>query len=231
MEASGWDSSSVPNSDQNPETHLWSELDARCEDVEVRISGPGKLSGTRDYFDEAVLQALSEGEIAGENRPSGFFASEVDEDLVAYLNEYEEAISYFGFAYYQEYSDYLYPVAIKNDDGNYVLPTFDTVGDGSYSPLGRNIYMNVLSEPSVLRKVLPFFEFGYNHQDLVGVTGYVGVTPSKAEEMLFRLRSAIPEDEEDGLGGWSIPVFSIGSVIVALSICTFLLSRRNKSVS
>eukprot|EP00957_Ditylum_brightwellii_P043276 3279504-Ditylum_brightwellii.AAC.1 len=35
----GWDPSSVKNSDNDPSTHLWSELDSRCAPVEIHITG------------------------------------------------------------------------------------------------------------------------------------------------------------------------------------------------
>lgn len=40
--ATGWDAESVPNRDMNPDSHLWSELDSRCQDVEIRISGAAR---------------------------------------------------------------------------------------------------------------------------------------------------------------------------------------------
>lgn len=42
----GWDSTSVPNSDGNPDTHLWSELldDYACPTTEIKISGVGVAS-------------------------------------------------------------------------------------------------------------------------------------------------------------------------------------------
>ena len=39
LERTGWDTSSLKNSDNDPSTHLWSELDERCQSAEIRLSG------------------------------------------------------------------------------------------------------------------------------------------------------------------------------------------------
>ena len=58
----GWDASEVPFTDNNPGTHLWSELDDRCDSVEILISGPDELSGTYEYFKGLTPDELSEKE-------------------------------------------------------------------------------------------------------------------------------------------------------------------------
>lgn len=45
LQANGWSASSIPNSDGNSSTHLWSELNSGCEATEILISGADKDSG------------------------------------------------------------------------------------------------------------------------------------------------------------------------------------------
>ena len=44
--ATGWDPSSLANSDGNDATHLWSELSDSCAGAEIKIVGADSESGT-----------------------------------------------------------------------------------------------------------------------------------------------------------------------------------------
>ena len=72
---------------------------------------------------------------------------------------------------------------ILNDEGEYVASTKSSVADGSYNPLSRRIYMNMLNSVESLANTRPFLEFAFSNNGtaLVGETGLV----------------AIPEDEQD----------------------------------
>ena len=189
---SGWDQdSSLRNSDFNSQTHLWSELDSRCEHIEIRIAGADSLSGTYEYFLETVLTDFDNGETFDVDRPGfGYENSEDDERLVAYLQEFGEAISYFGYSYYYENSGSLSAVPVQNDAGDYVLPDPTTIGDGTYNPLARRIYMNLLNDEETLKNTVPFVKFGLQHPELVTHTGYVAIPESDIEIMMARLDDA-----------------------------------------
>jgi ABC-type phosphate transport system substrate-binding protein len=231
LELAGWNPDSLRNNDGNPETHLWSELHPSCEKVEIRISGPDVLSGTRSFFDETVLVDYKNGEAVNSNGPFGFFESSLDEDLVAYLNKYEEAISYFGHSYYAEYSEYLFEVPIENGDGAMVLPSKKNLETGAYSPLGRRIYMNIWDEDAVLTQVTPLVEFGLSQGRLVEIAGYTSLNPEDTQEMIERLKNAASGYENENVGRGAIIGVSVG-VIVAGLLLVFLAckyKRRNKN--
>lgn len=67
--------------------------------------------------------------------------------------------------------------AIQNGEGAFVAPDSTTVADGSYNPLARRIFMNLLNDPAVLALTVPFVEFGLGPAGavLVAKTGYVPV--------------------------------------------------------
>ena len=216
----GWDQNSLRNSDFNSQTHLWSELDGRCEHIEIRIAGADDLSGTYEYFSETVFTDHDNGETFDTARPGfGYENSEDDEKLVTYLQEFGEAISYFGYSYYYVNRNALSAVPVQNNDGNFVLPDPTTIGDGTYNPLARRIYMNLLNDEDTLKHTIPFVKFGLNNPALVGHTGYVAIPQQDVEMMINRLDNA-PYDSKSGVG----KSYGMLVVHVVLGITTAALS-------
>ena len=213
LQATGWDPTSVPCSDGDSNTHLWSELHEGCDPVEILISGPDDLSGTYEYFKEEVLSDLEEGETFAMNRPVGYYSSALDELLIKYVEENDSAITYFGYAYFSEFKDRLDAVAIQNGAGILVAPIEETISDGSYEPLSRSIYMNLLNDKAALRDTRPFVAFGIASDDLVAVTGYLG--SSNKDEINRRLNGAPYSfsDANDGLSTWSLVGIVAGAVL------------------
>lgn len=100
-----------------------------------------------------------------------------DEDIISYLEENADAIAYFGYAYYVENQNVLTAAAIQNEAGDFVAPEAASVADGSYNPLARRIYMNLLNDPDALALTAPFVNYGLGPAGavLVSQTGYVPV--------------------------------------------------------
>lgn len=187
--ATGWDAASLANSDGRDDTHLWSELDPACAASDIRIAGPGNLSGTFAYFLETILVDFKGGEKYDDARPNGYYNSQDDEVLVAYTEANSDAIAYFGYAYLVEHSSSLSAARIKNAEGVYVAPSPETVADGSYNPLSRRIYMNLLDTNKSLKNTRPLLEFGLSAAGaaLVATTGYVPVPDAEIAGLLARL--------------------------------------------
>ena len=192
--ATGWDASSITNSDGDENTHLWSEIDARCEATEIIIAGPDPLSGTFEYFLETILIDLDNGETFDPNRPKGYFNSTSDEDIVKYTEDDGAVVAFFGYAYFLKDSALLYAVPIKNDEGIFVVPTPETVSDGTYNPFSRRLFMNLLNEADSLDNTRPFIQFGFslNGTALVSSTGYVAIDESERQLIL----ETLPEEGE-----------------------------------
>ena len=123
--------------------------------LKIKLWGADSDSGTYEYFGEQVFCkncfAGKDGyEAEGFDSVRGYQNSADDNQIVNGITGDENAIGYFGYAYYEENANTLSVAAIANNDthgvqdaGGAVTPEASTVADGSYAPLSRYIYMNV----------------------------------------------------------------------------------------
>ena len=199
LEADGVDlNSTTPNNDGD-DLREWGDLDASCDDTEITLWGADSDSGTYEYFGEQVFCkncfSGKEGyEYEGFDTERGYQNSADDNQIVKGIDGDENAIGYFGYAYYEENANKLNVVAIANNDthgvqdaGGAVVPSEQTVADNSYAPLSRAIYMNVNNANWDL--VRGFFEYGYSEEGMEHVSdvGYVALPDDMIEDMLARL--------------------------------------------
>ena len=171
----------TPNGDNDDATHKWSELDASCPDSEIKLAYPDAASGTYEYFFEAILHEAEQGFRAGQQ-------SSDDNVLVNTVTGDEAAVGYFGYAYYQENLATLTALPVKNSNGDFVAPDATTVRDGSYNPLSRPLFMNLLVDPTTLEDTLPFMHFGLftkTGQSKVGEVGYVSLNDNQEAQMFM----------------------------------------------
>lgn len=146
----------------------WNQVRPEWPDAPLALYGPGADSGTFDYFTEAIV---------GKSKSSrgDFTASEDDNVLVQGIANDKNALGYFGYAYYAENQDKLKAVPVINSDGKAVLPSSESVKDGSYNPLSRPIFIYV-NKKSLAEKpeVKQFVEFYLeNAPELVKEVKYV----------------------------------------------------------
>ncbi len=119
----------------------WKDLDPSWPDRKIVLYAPGTASGTFDFFSEAVV-----GKGTTSNR-KGVQASEDDNTLVTGVSGDNDALGYFGYAYYQANKAKLRAVAIRsNAEAEAVEPTQETVLNGTYTPLSRPLYIFVKNE-------------------------------------------------------------------------------------
>ncbi|MEX2465610.1 MAG: PstS family phosphate ABC transporter substrate-binding protein, partial [Gemmatimonadota bacterium] len=143
----------------------WRDVRSEWPADEIRLYGPGTDSGTFDYFTETI-----NGE-SGASRPD-FQASEDDNILVQGVAGDRFALGYFGYAYYIENQDALKLVAVDGGAGC-VLPSDETIEDGTYQPLARPIYLYVKRSALQRPEVLAFAEFVLSQsRAIVPSTGY-----------------------------------------------------------
>lgn len=123
----------------------WRDVRPEFPPEPIALYGPGTDSGTFDTFTEAVV-----GEM-GASRMD-FQASEDDNVLVHGIMGDRYSLGYFGYAYLADNRDRLKVVAVDGG-GGCVQPTPETIRDGRYSPLGRELYVYVkigsLSRPGM----------------------------------------------------------------------------------
>ena len=134
----------------------WNQVRPEWPDQEIHLYGPGVESGTYDYFTEAVV-----GE-SGASR-GDYTASEDDNVLVQGVSGDKNALGFFGYAYYDENKDKLKAVPVDDQDESNgqgaILPSLETVKDGSYAPLSRPLYIYVNSRAANRPEVVEFVNF------------------------------------------------------------------------
>lgn len=159
----------------------WSDIRPEWPNEEIKFYAPGTDSGTFDYFTEEI-----NGE-SGAIRPD-FTASEDDNVLVQGIAGDKNAIGFFGFAYYEENQDKLKLVAIDNGSGP-VTPNFDTIQDGSYSPLSRPIFIYINKAALEKPEVVEFVTF-YNTiaEEIIPEVGYVALPSADYQANLELLK-------------------------------------------
>ena len=129
----------------------WNDIRSDWPDQPIRLYGAGTDSGTFDYFTETINGQT------GASRPD-YTASEDDNVLVQGIAGDENALGYFGFAYYEENQERLKLVPIDNGSGP-VAPNATTINDGSYAPLSRPIYIYLSKSGAQKPPVRAFVEF------------------------------------------------------------------------
>ena len=129
----------------------WSQVRAGWPEKPLKLYGAGSDSGTFDYFTEAIVGKAKSSR-------GDFTASEDDNVLVQGIASDETALGYFGFAYYEENADKLKAVAVDGGKGG-VLPSIETVKDGTYQPLSRPIFIYVSKRAAKKPEVKAFVDF------------------------------------------------------------------------
>jgi len=144
----------------------WRDLRPELPPREIKLFGPGTESGTFDTFTQAVV-----GEV-GASRMD-FQASEDDNVLVRGLSGDRYALGYFGYAYLAKNRDRVRAVAV-DARGGCVAPTPETIQDGRYSPLGRQLFMYVAVDRLRKPGLMALLEFFMTHaRELVLSAGFL----------------------------------------------------------
>lgn len=145
----------------------WNQINAKWPNQPLKLFGPGSDSGTFDYFTEAVN---------GKSKSSrgDFTASEDDNVLVQGVTQDQNALAYFGFAYYAANAGKMKALKVVNAEGKAVGPSDVAVLDGSYNPLSRPIFIYVNAASLAKTEVKEFVSFYLaNAQELVKEVKYV----------------------------------------------------------
>jgi phosphate transport system substrate-binding protein len=165
----------------------WSQVRQGWPDREIHLFGPGVDSGTFDYFTEAIngKQDASRGD---------YTSSEDDNVIVQGVSGDENALGYFGFAYYDENKDKLTLVPVDDgEEGNgkgAILPSVETVGNGTYRPLSRPIFIYAKVKALDRPEVKSFIDFYLSQGNaLVQEVGYIPLKASEYELARTRFTS------------------------------------------
>ena len=134
----------------------WKQVNPAFPDRPIKLYGPGADSGSFEYFTEAINGK-------SKSTRGDFTASEDDNVLVQGVSRDVGGLGYFGYAYYTENKDKLSAVALVAASGKpAVVPSVDTVVNGSYQPLARPIFIYINAKSAA--KPLFFLLMHASHQ-------------------------------------------------------------------
>jgi phosphate transport system substrate-binding protein len=185
----------------------WNQVRDGWPDAEVHLFGAGVDSGTFDYFTEVIVgkAKASRGD---------YTSSEDDNVIVQGVSSDENALGYFGFAYYEENKGQLKLVAIDDGDESNgsgpILPSPETVGNGTYRPLSRPVFIYPKIRSLDRPEVKSFVEF-YLKQGipLVRDVGYIPLTDKEYDLVRARYTSRKTGSMFHGSEGGQIRIASL----------------------
>ena len=155
----------------------WKDVDPSFPDEELALFGPGTDSGTFDYFTEAV-----NGE-EGAQRSDYNNIGEDDNAAVTGVSGTKGGMGYLGFSFVQQNVDKIKPAPIENESGDCVEPSLETVQDGSYTPLARELYVYPSAEALQRPEVLAFLQFYIENAEAIAEQAqFIGLTEEQATE-------------------------------------------------
>ena len=131
----------------------WNQVNPAWPDAPMKLFGAGADSGTFDYFTEAIVGKAKSSR-------GDFTASEDDNVLVQGVSRDVNSLGYFGYAYYAENSKKIRAVPIVEKAGKpAVLPSMETVINGTYQPLARPIFIYVSAKSLDKPEIKEFVEY------------------------------------------------------------------------
>ena len=171
-------------------------LDAEY-DEELAIFSPGSDSGTFDYFTEAV-----NGEEGKSRTQDVNVVGENDNATVTGVAGDPGGIGYFGFSFFNENQDQLKALEIENEDGECVAPAEETTQDGSYNPLGRQLYIYPSAEALQRPEVQEFVQFYLDSLgEVIPQAGFIPLTDEQLSESQQNVENLLSGGGGSGQGG------------------------------
>ncbi len=129
----------------------WNQLREGWPDRPIALFGAGVDSGTYDYFTEAI--------VGKEHSSRGDYTSSEDDNVIVRgVAADPGALGFFGFAYYEENKDKLRALPVDGGKGP-VAPSVASIGDGSYFPLSRPLFLYVAKKAMERPEMQAFMAF------------------------------------------------------------------------
>jgi phosphate transport system substrate-binding protein len=125
--------------------------------------------------------------------------------LVQRIASDQDALGFFGLAYYVENEDKLKAVAIQPPGGgDPVLPSVDAARDGNYQPLSRPIFIYVSKQAAdELEDVWQFVEFYLDPENAEALVTEVGYVPLPTDAYELGMQVFQGRDTGTAFGGGS----------------------------
>jgi phosphate transport system substrate-binding protein len=159
---------------------------ATLPDAPLSIYGPGEESGTYDSFVEFAFKSIAGDRGTDVVTRADYTASPNDNVIVDGIESADTSLGWIGYAYYKAEEERMKAIAIANDEGACVLPTDETIADGSY-PFSRTLYLYVnkakaVENPAVAAYVDLYLSAQGGEQ--VSAAGYVQLDSAKQQSAL-----------------------------------------------
>jgi phosphate transport system substrate-binding protein len=171
--------------------------------LQMQLFGPGSASGTFEYFTEAVNGTARSSR-------TDYTPSEDDNVLVQGVANNPGGLGYFGLAYYEENRNRLKAIAVDGGNGP-VLPSRQTVENGTYAPLSRPIFIYVNVGALRRPQVQQFVQYYVNNA--AAVSARVGYVPLPAAAYTAYLQRAQRRTPGTAFGGRAVIGASIEEVV------------------
>ncbi len=172
----------------------WNQIRAEFPDQPLKLFGPGHDSGTFDYFALAIVGVESKSR-------NDYTGSEDDTVLERGIAADPDAIGYFGYAYYKANKANVKLVAVDSGHGC-VIPSPQTVADGSYQPLSRPLFIYVNKESAKRPEVASFVHYYLRPESAMYVQaiGYVPLSSTAMLAATTRFEKGVPGSVLGGRG-------------------------------
>jgi phosphate transport system substrate-binding protein len=152
---------------QDSKVQTWHDVRPEFPSRPIRLFSPGRDNGTYDYFTEMIF---GKPDVAPRQ---DVVVSTTPEILVREIVSTPEALSYFGLAYFVEHKEALKLVAIDGGKGP-VLPTSETVLDGTYAPFSRPLFIYVNTQSLARPEVRAFVRYFLGESNRIAqAVGYI----------------------------------------------------------
>ena len=171
--------------DRGSNVDNWNQVDPSFPDEPLELFGPGTDSGTFDYFTDAI-----NGE-EGVQRTDYNNIGEDDNAAVTGVAGNRGAMGYLGYSFFAENTDKVKAVEIDGGQGC-VAPSPEAAQDGSYTPLGRQLFIYPSDKALAKPEVQAFVEFYINENDAIAErAGIIPLNDEQKQEALDKVASLV----------------------------------------
>lgn len=168
----------------------WGDIESLKTDLpdeSLTLFGPGDDSGTYDYWTEAVNG--EEGRIRTDYNSIG----EDDNAAVQGVSADRWAMAYLPYSFIEEAGGQVKALEVENPEtGECVAPTLENVQNGSYSPLGRGLFIYPSGQALAKPEVQAFLAFYIENQAEIAETAtFIPMTDEQSAASLEKVNSLV----------------------------------------
>ncbi len=171
--------------ENGPRPVSWDEVDPSLPAIRIEVLGPPPSSGTRDAFEELVMEEGCEGTdmvdcdgVSVRSDGAWVDAGENDNLIVSKLEANPNALGVFGFSFLDQNAD-----AIKGANVDGVEPTFENIASGDY-PVSRSLFFYIKNAHVGVIPGIAGYAGEFMSEEAAGEEGYLvdkGLIPLPAD--------------------------------------------------